>query len=97
MPGAKPKGNFPMNAIARQPMIAAKAVEVNTAPPGIPSRALNIAGFTARMYDMVRNVVTPATISVLTVVCSGLNPNNFFNIIYLFYLLKTDLFNVSSI
>jgi hypothetical protein len=42
----------------------AKAVAVKTAPAGMPSSRLNIPGFTARMYDMVRKVVIPARISV---------------------------------
>ena len=36
----------------------------NTDPAGIPSSSPNIEGFTARIYDMVRKVVIPATISV---------------------------------
>ena len=48
IPGASPKGSFPMKAIARQPIMAARAVDVNTAPPGI-DRSLNMDGFTARM------------------------------------------------
>jgi len=82
IPGAKPKGNLPQKAIARQPMMAAKDVDVNTAPTGMPSSMPNMAGFTARIYDMVRNVVIPAITSVRTVVFSGSKPNNFFNIVF---------------
>ena len=71
--------------------MAARAVDVNTAPPGIPSRIPNIAGFTARMYDIVRNVVIPATISVLTVVLVGSKPNNFLSMGYGFRLLECIL------
>ena len=45
IPGARPKGSLPKKAIAMVPTIAAKAVEVNTAPAGIPSSSLNMAGF----------------------------------------------------
>ena len=62
-------------------MIAARAVDVNTDPAGISSAA-NILGLTARMYDIVRNVVIPAMISVRTVVFVGSNPNNFFSILF---------------
>lgn len=57
-----------------------RAVEVNTAPAGMLS-SLNIAGLMARMYDIVRNVVIPARISVRTVVLAGLNPNYFLSIV----------------
>ena len=61
-------------------MMAARAVEVNTAPPGMPSKAQNMLGFTARMYDMVRNVVIPAIISLRIVVCDGSKPKSLCNI-----------------
>ena len=80
IPGASPNGSFPMNAIARQPTIAAIAVEVKTAPPGMPSSWLKRDGLTARMYDIVRKVVIPATISLRIVVCDGLNPKSLVNI-----------------
>ena len=40
--------------------MATKAVAVNTAPVDIPSRTENMPGFTARIYDIVRNDVIPA-------------------------------------
>jgi hypothetical protein len=91
MPGARPKGNLPRNAIARHPMIAASVVEVNTAPLGIPSKSPNIVGFTARIYDMVRNVVIPATISRRMVVFVWSKPKSLFNILYLIYRLSLNL------
>ena len=78
IPGAKPKGNLPHTAITTQPTIAANAVAVNTAPPGIPSSWLNISGLTARIYDIVTNVVIPANTSVRMVVLLGSNPKSFF-------------------
>ena len=80
MPGANPKGNLPQKAITTQPTIAAKAVDVNTAPEGIPSNNENIAGLTAKMYDIVRNIVIPAITSVRTDIFDASNPNNLFNI-----------------
>ena len=79
IPGASPKGSLPIKAIARHPMIAARAVDVNTAPPGISSSPNN-EGFTARIYAIVKKVVIPAMISVLTVVLVESNPNSFFSI-----------------
>ena len=80
MPGASPNGSLPQNAIAIEPTIAAKAVAVKAAPIGIPSKAENIIGLTARIYDMVRNVVIPARTSVFTVVCLGSNPKSLVSI-----------------
>jgi hypothetical protein len=80
MPGAKPKGSFAQKAITTVPIIAAKAVAVKAAPADMPSKIPNMAGLTARIYDMVKNVVMPAMISVRTLVSFGLNPNNFVNI-----------------
>ena len=48
-------------------MPEASAVAVNTAPASMPA-ALKISGFTARMYAIVMNVVSPAKSSVCTVV-----------------------------
>ena len=83
IPGASPNGNLPMNAIAIQPMIDARAVAVKTAPPGIglSLSALKMSGFTARIYDIVRNVVIPARISVLTVVFVESKPKSFLSIL----------------
>ena len=49
-------------------MALATHVATNTAPGSIPA-AESTAGCTNRMYAMVMNVVTPAVISVLSVVC----------------------------
>ena len=49
------------------PNIAVRTVATIDGPAGIPA-AVSTAGFTTTMYDMVRNVVTPATISRLNVV-----------------------------
>ena len=73
-----------MKAIAKQPMIAAKAVAVNTAPAGMPGSRLNIPGLTAKMYDIVRKVVIPAKISVRTVVVFGSKPKSFVSLFILF-------------
>ena len=81
IPGARPNGSLPQNAMTRQPIMAAKAVEVNTDPIGMPSNMPNIVGFTARIYDIVRNVVIPASTSVRIEVTFGLYPNSFFNIV----------------
>ena len=72
-----------MNAIAIQPMIDARAVAVKTAPPGIglSLSALKMSGFTARIYDIVRNVVIPARISVFTVVFDESKPKSFLSIL----------------
>lgn len=82
MPGARPKGSLPQNAIAKQPIIAARAVEVKTAPPGI-SNLLNMSGLTARIYDMVRKMVIPAIISVRTLCEARSNPKSFLSIMLL--------------
>ncbi len=79
IPGARAKGSFAHNDIIRVPVMAASAVAVNTEPAGIP-QAVNMLGFTARMYAIVRNVVIPAIISVLSLFLVGSNPNSFCNI-----------------
>ena len=76
IPGARPNGSFAHTAITNVPIMAANAVEVKTAPAGMSS-SLNIAGLMARMYDIVRNVVMPAIISVRMVVLAGSNPKSF--------------------
>ncbi len=80
MPGACAMGRLGINAINSVPSALASAVAVNRAPLSIPA-ALNILGFTTRMYDIVRKVITPATISVRTVVLCCVNLNIFSNII----------------
>ena len=54
--------------------------KVNTAPAGMLI-SLKIAGLMARIYDIVRNVVMPAIISVRTVVLLGSKPNSFLSIV----------------
>lgn len=80
IPGAIPNGIFATTAIMSVLMMATRAVAVKTAPAGIPSRVENIPGLTARIYDIVRNDVIPANISVRTVLFCGSNPNNLFSI-----------------
>ena len=82
IPGAKAKGNFAQIAITNVAKNAAKAVAVNTAPRSIDA-AERISGFTARIYDIVKKVVTPAMISVFTFITLGSNPKSFFNIIFI--------------
>ena len=59
--------------------MAASAVAVKTDAVGIPcdDRALKIPGLTARIYAIVRNVVSPARISVRTLCFDGSNPKAF--------------------
>ena len=64
IPGAIANGILATNAIRSDPNMATKAVAVNTAPVDIPSRTENMPGFTASIYDIVRNDVIPANISV---------------------------------
>ena len=82
IPGARAKGNFAKIAITSVAKDAAKAVAVNTAPRSIDA-AERISGFTARIYDIVKKVVTPAMISVFTFITLGSNPKSFFNIIFI--------------
>ena len=62
MPGANAKGLFAHNPITVQPTNAAIAVANSASSKGIPATD-SIAGFTNRMYAIVRNVVIPARIS----------------------------------
>ena len=64
-------------AITRVPITAARAVAVNTEPVGIPGSAEKMPGLTAKIYDMVRKVVIPARISVLTELTFGSKPKAF--------------------
>ena len=80
MPGARPKGSLPYIAIATQPTIAARAVEVNTAPSGM-FNSLKMLGLTARMYDMVRKIVIPAIISVRRLCCFESKPKSLLSIV----------------
>ena len=55
------------------PTTAAMTVAENTAPLSMPA-SLSIRGFTARIYDMVRKVVSPANTSTFTECLAGSNP-----------------------
>ncbi len=73
IPGAIAKGLFAANAITNIPIAEAMQVARNTAfQSGVPpAKFVSKLGLSAIMYAIVINVVTPATISVLTVVpCS---------------------------
>ena len=60
----------------------ARAVDVNIEPPKFSSAgsAVKMSGLTARMYDMVRNVVIPATISVRRLCFFESKPKSFLSI-----------------
>ena len=75
----------------RVPTMAAKAVDVNTALVSMPcdARLEKMLGLTARIYAMVRNVVTPAIISVRMLCFLGSKPKSFESIVL--SLLKTFL------
>ena len=60
-------------AIVMVATTAAMTVAENTAPLSMPV-ALRMMGLTARMYDIVRNVVKPANISTFTECLVGSNP-----------------------
>ena len=75
-PGAKATGRFAQNAITSVPIAAETAVAVNTLPQ-LRLAADKIPGFTARMYDIARNVVIPPIISRFTVVPRSFNLKNF--------------------
>ena len=66
--------------------MAAKAVDVNTALVSMPceARLEKMLGLTARMYAMVRNVVTPAIISVRMLCFLGSKPKSFESIVLIF-------------
>jgi len=84
IPGAKAKGSFAKKAITNVAMIEDKAVAVNTAPPFMPVWD-NMDGFTARIYDIVRNVVTPARISVEIFIVAGSKLNSLFKAIFFIF------------
>ena len=69
--------------MASVPMMAASAVEVNTALVSMPlsARLLKMLGLTARMYAMVRKVVMPAITSVLMLCFDGSKPKSFESIV----------------
>src|SRR5271156_2211331 len=62
MYGAIANGRLAYSPIRRVPKIAVSTVTTIEGPAGIPA-TLRIAGLTAIMYDIVKNVVRPATIS----------------------------------
>jgi hypothetical protein len=83
IPGASPNGRFAYSAITMEPTAAARIVVMasiwNTWPSEYPSMEIaadRIAGFTTMMYDIVRNVVSPATSSVFTSVSCFSNSKN---------------------
>ncbi len=77
MPGAMPNGVLATKPMIKLHMAAPSAVATNTPAAGMPlSEAM--AGFTNRMYDMVRNVVTPHSISLEAVVPCSLSWNLLF-------------------
>ena len=63
IPGARAKGKFAHSPMTIHPMNAAIAVANKASSNGIPANE-SIAGFTTKMYAIVRNVATPALISV---------------------------------
>jgi len=74
IPGASATGRFAKKAIIIVVIPDARAVAVKT-PPALMPVWLSIPGFTARMYDIARNVVIPATISFCTEVLRSCNLN----------------------
>ena len=83
MPGASPNGFLAYIAIISVPIMAARAVEVNTALVTMPleARTEKMLGLTARMYAIVRKVVIPAITSVLMLCFAGSKPKSFSNIV----------------
>ena len=79
MPGASANGILAHRAIHIVPMMAARAVVVKMAPLSIPV-AESMAGLTARIYDMARNEVIPAMISVEMFIFDWSKPTHFFHI-----------------
>ena len=67
--------------MAKHAMAEATAVAVRIAPGSIPD-ALRIAGFKARIYTMVMNVVRPAISSVRTFVPRSESLKSFSNIYF---------------
>jgi len=72
MYGAIAKGRFAYRPMINVPIIAVITVATIEGPSGMPA-VFRIAGLIAMMYDIVTNVVTPASTSRLTVVpaCSS--------------------------
>ena len=68
MPDACASGRLASRPISTVPMTADSAVAMYTASNETPSRFANIPGLTIRMYAIAAKVVSPAMISVRTVV-----------------------------
>ncbi|MNI86312.1 hypothetical protein D3C73_1433980 [compost metagenome] len=79
MPGAMPIGQLATSAITSEPSAAARQVATKTASRSMPVDE-RMSGLTKMMYDIVRNVVRPATISVRAVVPCSRSLNNFSSI-----------------
>ncbi|CFO74714.1 Uncharacterised protein [Bordetella pertussis] len=71
-----PIGQLATSAMISEPRAAARQVATNTALRSMPVLD-RMSGFRKMMYDMVRNVVSPATISVRTVVAWSRSWNSF--------------------
>ncbi|MCY1365308.1 hypothetical protein D9M69_521480 [compost metagenome] len=79
MPGAIPMGQLAISAITSEPSAAARQVATNTALRSMPVDD-RMSGLTKMMYDIVRNVVRPATSSVRAVVPCSRSLNSFSSI-----------------
>src|SRR5690606_20869809 len=79
MPGAMPMGQLATSAMISDPSAAARQVATNTALRSMPVED-RMSGLTKMMYDIVRNVVRPATISVRALVPCSRNWNSFSSI-----------------
>ena len=75
-----PKGILAMDATSNVLIIPTSAVVVKTALGGMAPKAPKMLGLTANIYDIVRNEVRPANISVRTVVFCASYPNRRFSI-----------------
>ncbi|KAG1078745.1 hypothetical protein G6F40_016589 [Rhizopus arrhizus] len=76
MPGAMPTGKLAASAITAEPSAAARQVATKTASRSMPVDD-RMSGLTKMMYDIVRKVVRPATISVRAVVPCSRSVNSF--------------------
>ena len=86
IPGASATGHLAHSPIINVPITAAMIVAVNTAPKSMPVPSVErIAGFTTVMYAIVKNVATPAMISVFTEVFAFDRPNSLSNIFFSSY------------
>ena len=79
-PADKANGRFAIKAIHIVPINDAKHVAIRIASLSMPVPSPKMFGFTAKIYAIVINVVTPATTSVFTEVLFSLSLNNFSNI-----------------